>query len=359
MDYIEYLESVSFFGNTLWAYATGLVAFFVALIALKLFQLIVIARLKRLAEKTKNDIDDALISAISQIKPIFYIVVSLYIGLRFTAMPDWLDRGADIVLLLVVAQQVIRAIAKLMDYGIRKYSRGGAEDGDAQERKHTAAMARIMESFVVITLWVIVLLFLLSNFGIDVTSMVAGLGIGGIAIALAIQNILGDIFSSFSIFIDKPFEVGHFIQVGQDSGTVEKIGLKTTRLRTLRGEELVISNKELTSARLQNFKTLERRRDSFQFGIVYGLTQTTLKKVPTIVKKVVTKAGAQFDRCHLVEFGDSSLNYELVYFVDSNDFKMYLNTKQSILLGIYTQFAKEGIEFAYPTQVIHIEQDEA
>jgi small-conductance mechanosensitive channel len=198
-------------------------------------------------------------------------------------------------------------------------------------------------------------MLVLSNLDINISSLVASLGIGGIAVALALQNVLGDMFSSFSIYADKPFRVGDFIVIGKDQGTVEKIGMKTTRIRTLQGEELVVSNKELTSTRVQNFKKMKRRRVLFQLGVVYGTKPEQLESISKIIKEIVDKIdGVDYDRCHFSTYGDFSLNFEVVFYVNSSDYADYMNKKEKANLAIYKRFAEEKIEFAYPTQTIFV-----
>lgn len=358
MTYLSFLHQTVYAGHTLFQYMLAGAFFLFVLIGLKIFQLVILARLKSFSKKTNTVYDDALIEGVSHIGFLFYLVVSLYAGIRVLEIPVEIMHWINAIVSVIVAHAVIRTVGIILDHAVRNYAeKRGESENSEQEKKHAAWMGRLFKNFFIILLWSVLGIFLLSNFGIDVTSIVAGLGIGGIAIALALQNILSDIFSSFSIFIDKPFEVGHFISVGADSGTVEKIGLKTTRLRTLRGEELIISNKELTSARVQNFRMLKKRRDTVSFGIVYGVTQKMLKEANKIAQTVVDKTDhAEFERCHMISFGGSSLDFELVYLIDTDDYLTFRNTRQSILMALYAQFAKAGIEFAYPTQTIFLEK---
>jgi len=208
-----------------------------------------------------------------------------------------------------------------------------------------------------VIIWAIGGLLVLSNLGVNVTSLIAGLGIGGVAIALALQNILSDLFASFSIYFDKPFEVGDFIVVGANSGTVEKIGIKTTRIRALQGEEVIISNAELTKSRVQNFKKLKERRVVVRPGVLYETKHELLKEIPTLLQKAVDATEkTRFDRANLAEYGDSAIVFELVYYVLSGDYKEYMNLNEKILLAVKEAFDKKGIEFAYPTQTVYVRQ---
>ncbi|MBI4232420.1 mechanosensitive ion channel family protein [Candidatus Peregrinibacteria bacterium] len=208
-----------------------------------------------------------------------------------------------------------------------------------------------------IVIWSVGGLLIFSNLGFDVTSLVTSLGIGGIAVALAVQNILGDIFSSFSLYFDKPFQVGDFIIAGEHSGRVKKIGLKSTRLETLQGEELVISNKELTTSRVQNFKKLKRRRVALNFGLIYETPVKKLRKVNDIVKEIIEGLDVvEFGRSHFSQFAAASLNFEVIYFVNSQEYEVYMDRQQEINLKIKEAFEKEKITMAYPTQTLYLKK---
>ena len=225
------------------------------------------------------------------------------------------------------------------------------DENDTSTKSAINALSIIIK----IALWVFGLILILSNLGVNVTSLVAGLGIGGIAIALAFQNILSDLFSSFAIYFDKPFAVGDFIVVGDKKGTVEKIGIKTTRLRALQGEELVISNQELTNAQIQNFKKMSERRINFAIGLTYDTSSEKLKRVPGLIKQIIDSSeGVRFDRVHFKEFGEFSLIFEIVYYIKSSDFVKYMNIQQSINFEMKSVFEKEQIVMAYPTQTIEL-----
>jgi small-conductance mechanosensitive channel len=208
-----------------------------------------------------------------------------------------------------------------------------------------------------VVVWIFGLLLILSNLGVNVTSLVAGLGIGGIAVALAAQSMLGDIFSSIIIYFDKPFEAGDFIilEDGTTMGVVRKIGFKTTRINAIGGEEVVVSNSSLTSQKIHNYKKMEKRRVSINFGVIYSTSQEKMKRIPEIVKKIVDGISEiDFDRVHFKKFADSALIFELIYFVDTDDYYAYMDHNQQLHLQIKEQFEKENIEMAFPTQTIHL-----
>lgn len=347
MLFLEQLKNYYYFQNSSYEYLMAFAIFIFWLVILKLFQMIILNRLKKIAVKTKTDFDDVLISIFLKIKPPFYFLISLYFSIKSLVLPLLATKIIYALFIIVIVWEMIRGLEKLLDYGVRRYlDRNGGGNESA---------ARAASIFIRVILWTVGIVSVLSNLGINVNSLVASLGIGGLAVALAAQNILSDLFSSFSIFIDKPFQIGDFIVIDEHKGTVQKIGLKTTRLKSMQGEELIISNKELTSARVQNFKRLEKRRVVFNLGVVYGIGVEKLASIPMIIKEIIDREEkVEFSRCHFDSYGDFSLNFATVYFVDSDDYAEHMNKKQKINLAIYRKFSEEKIEFAYPTQTIYI-----
>ena len=227
-------------------------------------------------------------------------------------------------------------------------------DGDGEPDN---GIVSFMSGLLKASLWIVAALMVLSNLGVNVTGLMAGLGVGGLAIAFALQNVFADLFASFSIYLDKPFKIGDFIIVGEHTGTVEKIGIKTTRIRALQGEEIVISNQEMTSARVHNFKKLDERRISTQFGVTYDTPTETLKKIPDMIKKIVDEEKmTRFDRAHFTTFGDSALLFDLVYYIESQEYVDYLEAQQAMNFKIKEAFEGAGIDMAFPTQTIYIEK---
>jgi small-conductance mechanosensitive channel len=202
-----------------------------------------------------------------------------------------------------------------------------------------------------VLIWAVVVLLMLDNLGVDITALVAGLGIGGIAVALAVQNVLGDLLASLSITFDKPFIVGDFLAVGEFLGSVEYIGIKSTRLRSLSGEQIVMSNADLLSSRLRNYGRMAQRRISFTIGVAYETPADTLERLPALIREIVTaESGVRFDRSHFARFAAASLDIETVYFVLSADYNEYMDVQQRINLAILRRFEALRVEFAYPTQ---------
>lgn len=349
MTFLNQIFSFQLWQNTGYDYFKAIVIFIGIIIILKIFKVIILARLKSLAKKTKTEFDDVLINIFSKVKPPFYFWIALYFAIKSLTFPKLINDIVYILFVVIIIYEIIRALEKIIDYVIKRYSQN--------EKDTSPAMTSALKIILKIVLWILGIILILSNLGVNVTSLIASLGIGGIAVALALQNVLEDIFSSFSIYIDKPFQVNDFIMVDESKGTVEKIGLKTTRLRSMDGEELIISNKELTNARVKNYRRIEKRRISFKVGVIYGTAEEKLKKVPQIIKEIVDDIKlAEFDRCNFIDFGEFSLSFETVFFIGVSDYPEVLNIQEKIYLEIYKRFNKEGIEFAYPTQTIFVEK---
>jgi len=350
---MEILQNINFdylfIGNTIEAYSIALGVFVGFVIIFRLIQWGILKRLEVLAEKTKTDIDDTLVEVVRSLKPAFYYIIALYFGLQFLVFTELVEKIIDGAVFVVIAYQAVTALHILIDYTFKKKAE---RDG-----KDTQKAYRFLSNFIKWGLWIVAILAVVSNLGVNITSLVAGLGIGGLAVALAMQNILSDLFSSFAIYFDKPFEVGDFITVGEHSGTVEKIGIKTTRLRALQGEEIVISNKELTSARIQNLKKMKERRATFSLGILYETPIEKVKAVPQMVEEIFSefkKGSARLDRVYFTKLADSALTFEIVFYIPTREYTDYLDIQQELNLKLLERFKKEKIEFAYPTQTVYV-----
>jgi len=340
-----------FLGNSGKSYLTSLLIFLILLIVLRIFRQKIFFHLKEKAKKTKTEIDDILIEIIEGVKPPFYFFISLYFALYSLKIPEKFQKIINSLFILVIVYQVIKSF----HISLNRISEKITQKEEGKEKLKKEASLKGLFLLIKIAIWTIAVLIILSSWGINVNSLIAGLGIGGIAVALAVQNILGDIFSSFSLIFDKPFEVGDFIVVGSNNGIVKKIGIKTTRIQTLQGEELIISNKELTESRIQNFGRMRERRIQFNFGVCYETPLEKLKKIPEIVKEIITNIEkTRLDRVHFKEFGNSALIFEVVYYVLSPDYSEYMDIQQKINFALKESFEKEKIEFAYPTQTIYL-----
>ena len=316
-------------------------------------RMIVLVRLESLARKTSRQLDDVIVEAIKSIRPWVYTLVALYAVLQLYTLPETFNLVVSGILYITVVWQSIKIAKCFIRYVITQYIEKD-EDKDGIVDPGAATAAEMITLIASIVMWVLGALFVLSNLGIEVTSLIAGLGIGGIAVAFALQGVLSDLFASFSIYFDKPFRIGDFVVIGADSGTVEKIGIKTTRLRTLQGEELVVSNAELTTTRVQNFKKMDERHVFREFGITYETPQEHVKQVNGIIARIFDDIdGARLDRTHFKSFGDSALIFEVVYYVETSDYVRYMNIQQQFNFTLMERFAELGIEFAYPTQTIY------
>lgn len=338
-------------GNIAFDWIKAIAIFFIALGILKLFQVVLITRLKKIFKKTKTELDDIVINAIDAIYWPFYVFAALYFAIQFIAVPQIIGKWAFYVFLIVVVYYAIKFLAELIDFGAKMVIAKKEGEQDAGIVKLITAVAKII-------LWLGAFVLILSNMGYNVTSLIAGLGIGGIAIALALQNILGDLFSSLAIYLDKPFKVGDFVVLGDQMGTVKKIGIKTTRIQTPQGEELVVSNSELTKAQVRNFGVMERRRNLQHIGVTYDTSAEKLKRIPGMINEIIKKqSDVDCDRIHFKSFGDSSLIFEVVYYVKTGDYKEFMDMQEKINLEIVEKFNQENIEIAFPTQTVYLKKE--
>ncbi len=353
----KFLDQI-FFGNSVYDYAVALGIFIIGAIVLIIFKKIILSRLKKWAAKTKTSLDDFLIRGMEKsVLPVLFLVI-FYFAIKTLTIPEKADKVINIATVILATFFVIRVITSTLRYSLAAYvKRKVPQEEDAERRLKQIKGITLVISF---TIYVVGFIFLLDNLGFQISAVIAGLGIGGIAIALAAQAILGDLFSYFVIFFDRPFEIGDFINLGGEFlGNIEYIGLKTTRLRSLSGEQIVISNTDLTNSRIRNFKRMERRRILFRLGVVYQTTLQQLSDIPKIVRTIIEeRKDTAFDRGHFQGYGNFSLDFEFVYYVLSSDYNKYMDTQQAINLRIYEEFEKLGIEFAYPTQTLFVNKEE-
>lgn len=342
----EYLEK-TYYGNTTEQYLIAAAIVVGGLLVMGVVKRLLIFKLKKLSEKTDTKLDDYLVKALEKFGiPIFSVVV-ISAGLHFLSWPEKVEKIIDAAITVVFTFYGVRLVSAIIRLSLESFI-SRQEKGEEKLKQLNGIMLIIN-----VLVWTIGILFLFDNLGYNVTAIVTGLGIGGIAIALAAQNILGDLFNYFVIFFDRPFEVGDFIVVDDKKGTVEHIGIKTTRLKSLTGEQLAFANSDLTKSRIHNFKRMDRRRIVFQVGVVYQTPAEVIEEIPALLKKIMDEhPQATLDRAHFASFGNFSLNFEVVYFVESSEYNDYMNIQQSINLKIFKEFAARKIEFAYPTQTI-------
>lgn len=282
------------------------------------------------------------------------IIPLLYVGLFYVAV-SYFDLGTKIakyvqILFIIFASFFgLKFFVNMASFLIEIYFI--SRENDAAKIKNLKGML----IFLKIVIWGMGFILILDNLGYKISTVLAGLGIGGIAVALAAQTIFKDLFSYFIIIFDKPFEVGDFIIIGDLMGTVETIGLKTTRIRSLSGEEMIFSNSDLTDSRVKNFKRMYNRRVVFSIGVTYDTPIEKLKRIPIIIKKIIEGVkDAKFDRSHFFKYGDFALIYETVYYVVGSDYNKYMDIQQEINFKIKEEFEKLKIEFAFPTQTLYI-----
>jgi small-conductance mechanosensitive channel len=351
-------------GNSIRDYIITVAVFVLLLSALRIFKGVIVAKLKKFAARTKMEFDDVFVEAVETLGWPFYILLALFISIQYLQLAHWIDRTIYYASLIIATYYFGKVSGRVIRYIAKKVHNRNHPSDDPPN----SAVVSFFIVTVNIILWAIVIILILDNFGYNVTTLVAGLGIGGIAIAFALQSVLSDLFASVSIYFDKPFEVGDFIVVDNDSGHVQKIGLKSTRIKTQQGQELIVSNKMLTEQRVNNYKRMERRRVLFSVGVTYETPLAKLKKIPGMITEIIEKTpNATPSRVHFKEYGDFSLNYEIVYHVEyqgnidtqasnsyNKEINIYMDTQQAINFGIAEAFKKEKIEFAYPTQVVYM-----
>jgi len=348
----EFLKQV-YFNNTVLTYALAMAGFVFGVLIIIAFKGIVLIRLKKWAEQTETTLDDFLVRGIEKtIVPLLYFL-SFYLAVKSLNLDKKLEKYFDFASVIIFTFFVLRILSSVIIYSLKAIVK--KQGADEHKQKQFKGISTII-SFVI---WSLGFVFVLDNLGFKVSAVIAGLGIGGIAIALAAQAILGDLFNYFVILFDRPFEIGDFIIVADKRGTIEHLGIKSTRIRSLSGEQLIISNTDLTNSRVHNYKRLEKRRVVFNLGVVYQTSAEKLQEIPEIVKNIiVSEPKTQFDRGHFASFGEFSLIFEFVYFILDPDYTQYMDIQQKINLSIYQEFEKRGILFAYPTQTLYVSKNE-
>lgn len=346
---IESILSETIWSNQVADYLLTIFLFLAGLSTIKVFQHFFLKRLKKWAKSTATTVDDFLVDLLQRILlPLAYFG-AFYLSVNTLTLNPLIARLIDISGMAFLTLFATRLIISAAVYGFGVYQE--KSDRDANVKRSMDGILRIIK----LAVWSLAIIFFLDNLGFKISAVVAGLGIGGIAVALAAQAVLKDLFSYFSILFDRPFEVGDFIIIGEYLGTIEHIGIKTTRVRSLGGEQLVFSNSDLTDSRVRNYKKMKKRRVVFKLGVTYQTSQDKLKSISSIIKKIVTDIdNADFDRAHFASYGDFSLIFEVVYYVLAADYNQYMDIQQEINLAINKEFTAHKIEFAYPTQTVYV-----
>ncbi len=355
MEQFNQVLNLVIYQNTIQSYVFSSITFLGMLLGLSIVKRFLIKHLSRMAEKTTNDFDDFVVSLLSQIGLPVFSVVSLYFATLPLELSETIRVFIRYALVIVVTIRAVLLFQDIVQYGISKAYRKRMKSDDPSVELMVKSITGITRWII----WVMAVIFILDNLGVNISTFVAGIGIGGVAVAMASQAVLGDAFSALSIFLDKPFEIGDFIILDGDYlGTVEHIGIKTTRIRSLSGEQLVFSNSDLTKSRIKNYKRMQTRRIAFKICVVYQTSVKKVKQIPHIVKNIFTQMrDVRLDRVHFQSFGDFSLNYEIVYYVNSADYNIYMDKQQEINFALMEAFERENIEFAYPTQKLYVKQE--
>lgn len=341
---------LSIYGNPLGLWLAALLIAGITTVALNMLRRALTRRLAARAAQTASDVDDLLVDLLRRTRLYFVVAVSVYAGSLALDLPRTPARLLGTVIVVAALLQIAMWGNGLIAFIVSRYVRHRMEQ-DAATATTVSAFGFIAR----LVLWTLIAFLALDNLGVNITALIAGLGVGGIAVALAVQNILGDLFASFSIVLDKPFVIGDFIIVGEHLGTVEHIGLKTTRIRSLSGEQIVFSNSDLLNSRVRNYKRMTERRVVFTLGVTYETPLEKLAAIPSMVRETIeSQPQTRFDRAHFKTYGDYALQFEVVYYLTNTDYAAYMDAQQAINLELFRRFEEEEIEFAYPTQTLYM-----
>lgn len=336
-------------GAVWWAVAVGVsAAVFVVALAVRR---VAIQRVEKIVEAKGADetqIDEFVLAPLRAVHALFLLALALYVGAAAAPLPSEIDAAIDTAMVLAALVQGGQLVQRVLTAAIGRWLGERKDAGSAT----LAAGLRFAAQLVI---WVAVALLVLANLGVEITALVAGLGVGGVAAALAVQNVLGDLFSSLAIYFDRPFDIGDFVVVGTDLGTVTRIGLRSTRVTALTGEEIVFPNANLAQSRIHNFRRMTERRVALSLGVVYGTSADALEEAARIVREAIEGTeGVRLERSHFKGFGASSLDLEAVYWVLDPDYNVYMDRQQAINLTILRRFEAAGLELAFPTQTLHV-----
>lgn len=352
MPEIDLLEQV-WFGATVLEWLIAAATLTGVYLGLAAIRHIAIKRLGAIAARSPNKFDDLTVDIIRRTRQYLLFLIAVHAAARVVPLPDSFDRVLRVVTILALLLQAGRWGNGVISFMVTHYSRQRGDDIGS------TATIKAIGYAAMFGLWAILLITALGAFGINVTALVTGLGIGGIAIALAVQNILGDLFAALAIVVDKPFVVGEFIQTENVIGTVEHIGLKTTRIRSLSGEQIAVSNADLLKSRIRNYKRMHERRILFHLDVTYDTPAEKVERIPGMIREIIQARDiTRFDRCHFLSYAESSLRIETVYFILDRDFNKYADVQHAVNLAILRRFAEEGIEFAFPTRTLYQVQAE-
>jgi len=343
------ISELKFLNNRVLDYLICASIFLLAVIMIKIFKLVILKRLKKWAEKSATTLDDFVVGIFEKVVTPFLYFGAFYLSIQVLTLGAAISKAINIIGIAVITIFTVRIALLVITYGFQIYSQ---KIGQGSTTDHSLKGILKVIKFI---LWSGAVIFFLDNLGFKISAVIAGLGIGGVAIALAAQAVLKDLFSYFSIIFDRPFEIGDFIIVGDLLGTIEHIGIKTTRIRSLGGEQLIFSNSDLTDSRVRNYKRMQKRRVVFKLGVVYSTPLKVLKEIPQVIENSIKSIkDTVFDRAHFFSYADFSLVFEVVYYVLSSDYNKYMDTQQEINFLIKEEFEKRKIDFAFPTQTVYL-----
>jgi small-conductance mechanosensitive channel len=342
-----------FLHNSLQAWLTAGITTAVVLVLGLLLRTLLVSRLGAIAGRTSNRIDDMFVELLRDTRSWIIVALALFAGLTQLAMPDRIAKYLESAAKLILLWQAALWGASAITFWLKHYLTHRATSQD----RASIAMINAMGVGAKVLLWVLIVLTALKSvFGVEITAWITGLGVTGIAIALAVQNILGDLLAALAIVFDKPFDVGDTIGIDNIIGTVEHIGLKTTRVRSLSGEQIIVGNADLLKSRLRNYRRMYQRRAVFNLDVTYDTQPEILERLPGIVEQIISsQSPVKFDRCHVASFGESAIRLEAVYFVLDPDYKRYMDIQQAINLEILRRFAAERVSFAFPSRTLYHE----
>jgi small-conductance mechanosensitive channel len=349
--FMAWIQETTVLGVPLWSLMVASAAAVATYVGILIVLGLLTGRAKNWASQSQSGVATTVVDVLEGTSRLLMVVVALLVGASLLDLPGrWESRLSQLWFVAVALQMGLWGM-RAIGIGVRHYLARHGSTGMTQ----VGASATLMSWGLRTLLWSVILLAILSNVGVNITAFIASLGVGGIAVALAVQNILGDLFASLSIAVDKPFQVGDFVVVGNVAGTVQMIGLKTTRIRSLQGEEVVMSNTDLLKQTISNYRPMRERRIVFTFGVTYDTPLDQVEAIPGLVRSVVqAQPQTRFDRAHFKAFGASSLDYEVVYIVEDPSFNVYMDLQQAINLGLMREFAARGVQFAFPTQTVHL-----
>lgn len=338
--------------NSIENYILAVIFLAAVYFSVKIFDRFILKKMDLLIKRFSQSFSKLLKKIIKRrIYPLLYLL-AFFLAFRQLETVPQLDNFVNLILMILTVIFIVLTLLDIISYSLKKY--WAKKDRSEEQLK----VLNVTLFLIKILIWTIALIFVLDNLNIQITGLVTGLGIGGIAIAFAAQSVLTDLFNYFTIFFDKPFDIGDFIITGNYKGTIEHIGIKTTRLRSLSGEQLIISNTDLVNSRINNYKRMQRRRINFNFGLTYDTPLWKIKEIPGIIEEIIKSIEkTEFDRAHFAQYAESSLLFDVVYFVKDSDYKTYMDIQQQINFKLREKMDELEVSFAFPTHTIHLNED--